>query len=224
MARCSATSRRSLIHGAKGCRVEFSCSHRSDDGRVWLGERPVDVLFVGGYSRHHLRRAKIFERIAGLAASRQVVFCLDASRLTRLAESPSDVFRAEASSSGRYRGIAKAPVFGRGLYELIGKSKIVLNGAIDMAGGIAATCGALRPWDAARCWFRTPAIIRKEWNRARRSGLHVRGACFGCDRKVWIIGRMRQNRQPRKARVSEIYSKSLQWLHFVDLVARTKPC
>ena len=52
--------------------------------------------------------------------------------------------------------IAKPPIFGRQLYELIGRSKIVLNGTIDMAGQDrgnmrcfeAMGCGALLVSDA----------------------------------------------------------------------------
>ena len=44
--------------------------------------------------------------------------------------------------------IAKPPVFGRQLYELIGSSKIVLNGAIDMAG---TDRGNMRCFEAMGC-------------------------------------------------------------------------
>jgi hypothetical protein len=45
-------------------------------------------------------------------------------------------------------GIAKPPVFGRQLYELIGSSQIVLNGAIDMAG---TDRGNMRCFEAMGC-------------------------------------------------------------------------
>ncbi|WP_442894676.1 glycosyltransferase family 1 protein [Bradyrhizobium sp. AZCC 1614] len=100
------------------------------------GERTIDVLFVGGYSRHHTARAKTLEQVASLAGTRRIVYRLDASRLTRLAESPIGAWlplqkhrRPDAIAR-----IAEPPVFGRQFYELIGSSKIVLNGAIDMAG------------------------------------------------------------------------------------------
>ena len=73
----------------KGCRAElFFPAIDPLMNAYGQGERPIDVLFVGGYSRHHFLRAKILEQVAGIAATFQVVYCLDASRLTRLAESP----------------------------------------------------------------------------------------------------------------------------------------
>ena len=121
----------------KGCRAElFFPAIDPVMEEYGHGERPIDVLFVGGYSRHHSARAKILDRVASLAETRQVVYCLDASRLTRLAESLARPLAAaaKASPSRAIAKIAKPPIFGRQLYELIGKSKIVLNGAIDMAG------------------------------------------------------------------------------------------
>ena len=99
-------------------------------------ERPVDVLFVGGYSRHHRKRAAVLEAVAALAGKHSVVYHLDRSRLCRLAESPlgrllplADHRRPETVSS-----IARAPVFGFDYYEGLSAAKIVLNGAIDTTG------------------------------------------------------------------------------------------
>ena len=50
-------------------------------------ERPVDVLFVGGFSRHHQRRAKLLRRWQ-CADKLNVVMHLDQSRLARFAASP----------------------------------------------------------------------------------------------------------------------------------------
>jgi hypothetical protein len=50
------------------------------------GERPIDVAFVGEYSRHHSARVRKLEKVAGLACDYQIVPCLDVSRLKRLAE------------------------------------------------------------------------------------------------------------------------------------------
>ena len=49
-------------------------------------ERPIDVLFVGGYSRYHKKRAAILEGVANLAGDYNIAFHLDRSRLCRLAE------------------------------------------------------------------------------------------------------------------------------------------
>jgi hypothetical protein len=135
----------------KGCRAElFYPAHDPVMDEYGHGDRPIDVLFVGGYSRHHTARAKTLEQVASLADTRRIVYCLDASRLTRLAESPL----GRLLPLGKHRRpsalsrVARSPVFGRQLYELIGKSKIVLNGAIDMAG---RDRGNMRCFEAMGC-------------------------------------------------------------------------
>ena len=93
------------------------------------------------------------------------MYCLDASRLTRLAE--SSLGRRLLRKHRRPDAIAnlgKPRVFGRRLYDLIGHSKIVLNGAIDMAG---EDRGNMRCFEAMGCGalLLTPGAIRKAWSR-----------------------------------------------------------
>jgi hypothetical protein len=96
-------------------------------------DRPVDVLFVGGYSRHHMRRAAVLEAVAGLRDCYRIEFCLARSRLTRAAESPMGYL----APVGKYRRpknirlVSREPVYGRDLYARISRSKVVLNGAGD---------------------------------------------------------------------------------------------
>jgi hypothetical protein len=72
----------------KGCRAElFYPAHDPVMDEYGRGDRPRDVLFVGGYSRHHTGRARTLEQVARLADTRRIVYCLDASRLTKYAES-----------------------------------------------------------------------------------------------------------------------------------------
>jgi hypothetical protein len=110
-------------------------------------DRPIDVLFVGGYSRHHLRRARLLESVAQLSDRLSVVMHLAESRGTRFAES----ILGRLAPLGRYRRpisirqLSKPPVFGRDLYLAHGRSKIVINGAIDMAG---KERGNMRCWEA----------------------------------------------------------------------------
>ena len=99
-------------------------------------DRPIDLLFVGGYSRHHMRRAAALEAVASLSHTYRIEFCLARSRFTRLAESPLGYF----APVGKYRRprpirtVSCDPVYGRDLYSRISMAKIVLNGAIDMSG------------------------------------------------------------------------------------------
>jgi Glycosyl transferases group 1 len=99
-------------------------------------DRPVDILFVGGYTRHHQQRAAILDAVAKLAPRYNVVFHLDRSRLCALAESPLGALLplARHRRPDAIRRIAKGPTFGRDYYEALSAAKIVLNGAIDMAG------------------------------------------------------------------------------------------
>ena len=188
------------------------------------GERPIDVLFVGGYSRHHFARAKILEQVASLADARQVVYRLDASRLTRFAESLLGHFLPlrKHRRPGAIAKIAQPPIFGRQLYELIGRSKIVLNGAIDMAGQDrgnmrcfeAMGCGALLVSDAG-CYSdgMDPGVTMKTYGSADEA-LELISKCLNSwpsSAEVAARGR---------TQISEIYSKSLQWKQFVDLVAQ----
>ncbi len=136
----------------KGCRVEYFFPAidpvMADYGHH---ERPIDILFVGGYTRHHTARVAVLESIAALSPDRNVVYCLDASRMTRVAESlPGRLFpqlkkfrRPQVISQ-----VAKPATFGRALYDLVGQSKIVLNGAIDMAG---EDRGNMRCFEAMGC-------------------------------------------------------------------------
>jgi hypothetical protein len=99
-------------------------------------DRPIDVLFVGGYSRHHMRRAAALDAVAALRHMYRIEFCLARSRFTRLAESPLGYL----APVGKYRrpshirAVSCDPVYGRDLYSRISRAKIVLNGAIDMSG------------------------------------------------------------------------------------------
>lgn len=209
----------------KGCRAEwFAPAIDPVMNEYGHGERLIDVLFVGGYSRHHSERARILERVAGMAGSRRVVFCLDASRLTRAAESPIGRLlplrkhrRAEAIAK-----IAKPPVFGRQLYDLIGRSKIVLNGAIDMAGRDrgnmrcfeAMGCGALLVSDAGNY---PEGMVQDET-------LVVYDGEESCSRQIqrclsdWPG--VQKIADDGRRRVGSIYSKEQQWTSFQTIVAR----
>ena len=190
-----------------------------------LGDRPIDVLFVGSYSRHHTARAKILEQVASLADTRQVVYCLDPSRLTWLAESalgrwlPLEKHRRPQAIAK----IAKPPVFGKSLYELLGSSKIVLNGAIDMAGTDrgnmrcfeAMGCGALLVSDAGSYPDGMKAGLTMEVYDSPEQATKIVSKCLeGWPGSAEVAARGR-------SQISAAYGKAVQWDHFVNLVART---
>lgn len=99
-------------------------------------ERPVDILFVGAYSRHHMRRARLLEQVASLRERYTVVMHLDQSRLVRIAESPLGRLLPLARHRRplSVRSVTGPAVFGRDMYSALAQAKIVLNGAVDMAG------------------------------------------------------------------------------------------
>jgi Glycosyl transferases group 1 len=106
------------------------------DGYAKNETRDIDVLFLGGYSRHHLNRSKLLEAVAGLQGKYKVVYHLDRSRYTRLAETPFGFFPpfSAARRPAKVRAISAPPLFGRQMYEQLSRAKIVINMAIDMAG------------------------------------------------------------------------------------------
>ncbi len=115
-----------------------------------LASRPVDVVFVGGYSRHHRQRVEILEAVAERCPELRIAYHLDCSRMTRLAESPIGLIpplRGHRRPNA-IRRITQPAVFGRALYEVLGSAKIVLNGAIDMAG---RERGNMRCFEATGC-------------------------------------------------------------------------
>lgn len=189
------------------------------------GDRPIDVLFVGGYSRHHTARTKTLEQVASLADTRRIVYCLDSSRLTWIAESgigsllPLKKHRRPRAIAN----IAQPPVFGKSLYELLGSSKMVLNGAIDMAGTDrgnmrcfeAMGCGALLLSDAGSYPDAMKAGLTMEVYASPEQATKIVSKCLDC----WPGPAEMAERGRRE--MSAAYGKAAQWEHFVDLVART---
>ena len=148
----------------------------------------------------------------------QVMFCLDASRLTQIAEGPLGRFLPlrKHRRPGAIAQIAKPPIFGRQLYELIGQSKIVLNGAIDMAGRDrgnmrcfeAMGCGALLLSDAGNY---PEGMDEGETMLAYDSGEH----CLDQIREAladW--GKAKKIADNGRRRIGDLYSKERQWVLF----------
>jgi hypothetical protein len=124
--------------GEQGCRTGYFFPAYDPEFAPFAvrQDRPIDVVFVGGYSRHHRRRAEILEAVAKLAGEYRIVYHLDRSRLCRLAESPLGQLLplARHRRPPAIRAITEAPAFGLDYYEVLANAKIVLNGAIDISG------------------------------------------------------------------------------------------
>ena len=181
------------------------------------------MLFVGGYSRHHRQRAVILEVVAALADRYNIVFHLDRSRLCRLAESPLGYLLPLAGHRRppAIRAIAKAPVFGLDYYEALSAAKIVLNGAIDMAG---ADRGNMRCFEA----LGSGALLLSD------EGNYPDGMADGdtiatykspedavSQVKTFLDAPARRSGLARAGHemVSTRYSKEIQWQRFEALVA-----
>ena len=209
----------------KGCRAEyFFPAVDPEMDRYGDGERAIDILFVGGYSRHHSTRVKVLESIAALGHEWNVVYCLDASRMTKLAEGIPGLLFPQLRRLRRptaIRRVTRTPVFGRDLYRLIGSAKIVLNGAIDMAGNDR---GNMRCFEAMGCG----ALLLSDFGsypEGMRDGetmITYRRPDEAVDLALQALSND-ENRKLVAARgrkvVGQLYNKTMQWQRFVEIVS-----
>ncbi len=207
-----------------GCKTAyFAPSHDPVMDRYAENEdRPIDVLFVGGYSRHHVRRAEILDAVAGLAGRFRIVFRLDQSRLSRLADSPIGILPplARYRRSRAVRSVSSSPVFGLDLYRALSQAKIVLNGAIDMAGNER---GNMRCFEGMGCG----ALLLSDGGKYP-DGMAPGGTLVTYDAPADAVAKVQQllandGRRNAIAReghkmVSTKYSKEIQWLRFLELL------
>jgi hypothetical protein len=208
----------------RGWRAEyFTPAHDPEmDDYAANTDRPIDVLFVGGYSRHHRRRAEVLEAVAAQCKGMNLVFHLDRSRLTRLAESPLGRLLplSEHRRPPDIRAVTAEPVFGRDLYKALSKAKIVLNGAIDMAGTDrgnmrcfeALGCGALMISDQGRY---PVGFVNGETMRTYHSAEEVTALVI---QTLENWGRDKEVAQNGRDMVKNQYSKAVQWERFLGLL------
>jgi Glycosyl transferases group 1 len=209
----------------KGCKVGYfyPAIDPEMDG-YGNAERTIDVLFVGSYSRHHLSRAKVLQSIAALGQDWNVVYCLDTSRMTRLAESLLGLVFPQLRNLRRpkaIREIAGAPVFGRDLYRLIGNAKIVLNGAIDMAGDDR---GNMRCFEAMGCGalLLSDHGVYPEGMRNGETMLTYKSPDDAVNlARQTLSSEADRNLVAARGRkmVGDLYNKTLQWRRFVEIVS-----
>jgi hypothetical protein len=129
--------------------MDAYASARADD---------FDLIFVGGFSRHHLKRSEALRTVAAIPGIRSRLY-LEDSRLTKLANAfPFMPFLRSLRHPDEIRALRADPMYGREAYAGFAKSRIVFNGAVDMAGNDrgnmrcfeATGCGAVLLTDAGR--------------------------------------------------------------------------
>ena len=210
---------------ARGWRAEYFFPAHDPEMNPYAAntDRPVDVLFVGGYSRHHRQRAVILEAVSSMRDSVNVVFCLDRSRLTRLAESPIGRLLPLASHRrpSDICAVGREPVFGRDLYAMISTAKIVLNGAVDMAG---TDRGNMRCYEAMGCGA---LMVSDEgsYPEGMQNGETMWLYESDSDAKTIIRNALVHLDESRaialkgRKMISDLYGKAKQWNAFVAIVA-----
>lgn len=185
-------------------------------------DRQIDVLFVGGYSRHHKRRADILQAVAALSPRYDVRFHLDRSRLTGLAETPLGHLPALAQHRrpADVRRVSAGPIFGLELYEALSRAKVVLNCAVDMAGDER---GNMRCFEAMGCaalmvsdYGRYPDGMRPGENLVTYSG--PGDVANILQRALANPEQSRELAQEGARMMRHLYSKEKQWAEFQRIV------
>ncbi len=186
-------------------------------------DRTIDVAFVGGYTRHHRRRAEILEAIAELHNDCRIHFSFDPGRLTRLAESPIGWLLPVRNHARppAVRVVSYPTLFGRQMYALFSRAKIVLNGAVDSAAGDR---GNIRCFEAMGCG----ALLLSDQGRypdGMENG-HTMRVYDNAGDAVRILRESLGSTNDRKtiaasglALMKERYSKGEQWRKFQELVS-----
>ena len=216
-----------LLEGyrAQGTRAEFFAPAHDPDMDAYAARnvRTVDVLFIGTYSRHHRVRAELLERVADLNPEIRVAMHLDRSRLTSLAETPLGLIGplGKHRRSRNIRSVALGPVFGRQLLEAIGNAKVVVNGAIDMAG---EDRGNMRVWEAMGCGA---ALISDAGRYPAGMNPSEHFLTYrSVDEAIDLLKNLLSDHKARQAlakaghaMVAKHFSKHRQWQRFQNIVA-----
>ena len=180
----------------------------------------IDLIFVGGFSRHHVNRIAALRAAASVPGIR-ARFHLEDSRLTRLANFLPFLPGLQAYRHPKeIRAIRAGALYGRDSYAALAGARIVLNGAIDMAG---EDRGNMRCFEAAGCG----AVLLTD------SGRYPEGFVEGetmvtyssvdqipvlIERLVADVPRANTIAQAGCGMVRDRYSKERQWAEFRKLV------
>jgi hypothetical protein len=185
-------------------------------------DRPIDVIFVGTYSRHHARRAEILESIAKLRGSFRVSYFIHRSALTRMCDSVVGFlpYFRKMRSPPDIKKVANPPIFGRDVYEHLSSSKVVLNAAIDMAG---EDRGNMRCFEAMGC----RSLLLSDNGRypsGMRDGYSMLTYCSPREAARKVVDVLSDKPELQRMadagykEVSSSYGKEKQWQEFCRLI------
>jgi Glycosyl transferases group 1 len=209
----------------QGCRTDyfFPAHDPALDPYAAQQDRPVDVLFVGGYSQLHGQRAAVLEAVAKIASRYNIVFHLDRSRLCQLAESSLGYVLPLAKHRRPWaiRAIAEEPIFGRDYYKALSAAKIVLNGAIDMAGSDRGNMRCFEALGAASLLLSDEGNYPEGMTDGGTIAIYRSAGDAVEQIKAFLDAPERLLDVARRGHdmVSTRYSKQVQWKRFEALVA-----
>lgn len=206
----------------KGCRVGYFAPGHDPELDRYADRRNeiVDLVFVGGFSRHHGRRSAAL-LAAALTPEIDARFHLEDGRLTQLANRlPFMLGLRRHCHPPEIRAIRSGPVYGRDLYRALASARIVLNGAVDMAGPDrgnmrcfeAAGAGALLLTDTGNY---PPGFIDEKTMLTYSSPEEIPAIIKGA---LGDPGRSRLIADAGRQMVRDLYNKRKQWLSFQELV------
>ena len=206
----------------KGCKAEYFFPAHDPAMDTYANARRdvLDLIFVGGFSRHHANRSAALRAAASMSGIRMRLH-LEDLRLTRMA---NVLWFMPGLGTYRHpreiRDIRAGSLYGRELYAALAATRIVLNGAVDMAGGDR---GNMRCFEATGCG----AVLLTDSGRYPEGFIdgETMVAYSSPDQIPELIGRLIADvywaesiAKAGRALVRDRYSKERQWTKFQELV------
>jgi glycosyl transferase family 1 len=206
----------------KGCNTAYFFPAHDPAMDAYAASRrdDLDLIFIGGFSRHHVKRNAALKAVASIPGVRARVH-LEDSRFTRLVNLLPFIPGLDSyRPSPEVRKISAGPLYGRDFYAALAGARIVFNGAVDMAGGDrgnmrcfeATGCGAVLLTDSGRY---PEGFVDGETMVTYSSVDEIPDLIKGLIEDVpWANSIAKAG----CAMVKERYSKERQWATFLNLI------
>jgi spore maturation protein CgeB len=212
-------------HETRGCRTAyFSPAHDPEmNSYAENSSRPIDILFVGTYSRHHVRRNAMLRAIARLAGHFNVAMHLYNSRLTLLAESKAGSLIPGLKKHRRpaeIRAISRPPLFGRDFYAAMSHAKVAFNGTGEIAGRQRGNMRCFEAMGLRNVLLGDDGVYPD--GMVSGQTMETYGSEDDVVRKIEDLlgdpGRCKRIADAGFSMIQERYSKQLQWRQFLGFV------